>query len=154
MLYTTTIMISITTVIQTHIHIQMRIQIQNTGGLCCFRYEQVYKFLTSVLDDGRGDTQFLKVYANHTMLTPPPRAAHLVMFKNSVSRDPKNPTTSFNGQNSTPASMVQSQLTLFHYPPILRTISSGHDVIHTPASFPVWGFIMTNDDCYILCSRA
>ena len=40
-------------------------------------------------------------------------------------------------------SMVQSQLTLFQNPQILRTISSGDDVIHTPATFPVWGFIMT-----------
>ena len=29
-------------------------------------------------------TQFLKAYANHTMLTPPQRAAHLVMFKISI----------------------------------------------------------------------
>ena len=43
----------------------------------------------------------------------------------------------------TPTPMVQSQLTLFQNPQILRTISSRHDVIHTPASFPVWGFIMT-----------
>ena len=41
------------------------------------------------------------------------------------------------------ASMVQSQLTLLQNPQIHRTISSGHDVIHTPASFPVKGFIMT-----------
>ena len=40
-------------------------------------------------------------------------------------------------------SMVQPQLTLFQNPQILRTISSGHDVIETPAPFPVWGFIMT-----------
>ena len=51
-------------------------------------------------------------YANH-----PQRAVHLVMFKISVSRDPKNPTSSFNGRNQTfasetqfSASMVQSQL--------------------------------------------
>ena len=31
----------------------------------------------------------------------------------------------------------------FQNPQILRTISSGHDIIHTPALFPVWGFIMT-----------
>ena len=31
----------------------------------------------------------------------------------------------------------------FQNPQILKTISSGHDIIHTPASFPVWGFIMT-----------
>ena len=41
--------------------------------------------------------------------------------------------------------MVQSQLqpTLFQNPQILRTISSRHDVNHTLAPFPVWGFIMT-----------
>ena len=75
-------------------------------------------------------------------------AAHLVMFKISVGRDPKNPTTSFNGQNSTAeyptlTSMVQSQLTSFHILQFSGQLSSRHDVIHTPAPFPVWGFIMT-----------
>ena len=41
------------------------------------------------------------------------------------------------------ASSVQSQLTSFKNPQILRTISSRHDIIHTPARFPIWGFIMT-----------
>ena len=80
-------------------------------------------------------------YANN-----PQRAVHLAMFKISVSRDPKIPTTSFNGQNSTlclHGPISTSQLTLFQNLQILRTISSGHDVMHTPASFPVWGFIMT-----------
>ena len=85
------------------------------------------------------------------MLTPPRRPAHLVMFKISVSRDRKNPTTSFNGQNPTLPSKVQFQLTSFQNPQILRTMYSGFDVIHTPAPFPVWGFIMTNGDCHILC---
>ena len=102
--------------------------------------------------DMRRETQFWKVYADHTMLTPLCwRAAHLGMFKISVGRDKKNSTTSSTAQvllspqwqklNST--SMVQSQLTLFQNPQILRTISSGHDVIYTLAPFPVWGFIMT-----------
>ena len=42
-----------------------------------------------------------------------PRAAHLVMFKILVGRGPKNPTPSFNGQNPTLSSMVQSQMTSF-----------------------------------------
>ena len=86
--------------------------------------------------------------ANH-----PRRTAHLVMFKISVGRDPKNPTTSSTAQIQLYASMaetqfsasiVQSQLSTdsFQNPQILRTISSVH-VIHTPALFPVWGFIMT-----------
>ena len=32
-------------------------------------------------------------------------------------------------------------------------MSSGHDFIHSPASFPIWGFIMINGDCHILCAR-
>ena len=34
--------------------------------------------------DSRRETQYLKAYANHTMLTPPQRAVHLVMFKISI----------------------------------------------------------------------
>ena len=57
--------------------------------------------MTSVHGDTRRETRFLKVFANYTMLTPPQHAAHLLMSKISVGRDPKNPTTSFNGQNPT-----------------------------------------------------
>ena len=77
-----------------------------------------------------------------------------MMFKISVGRDPKNPTTSSTAQiqlstewqklNCLPPWFnLNFQLTLFQNSQILRTISTGHDVIHTPASFPVWGFIMT-----------
>ena len=60
-----------------------------------------------------------------TMLTPPQPAVHLVIFKISVRRDPKNPTTSFNGQNPTPwhngqnptlLSTVKMHLTSFQNP--------------------------------------
>ena len=57
--------------------------------------------MSSVRSNTRRETQFLKVYAIHTMLTPSTRAAHLVMFNISVPRDPKKTTTSFNGQNPT-----------------------------------------------------
>ena len=78
----------------------------NTGGLFRFGYERVYKFLTSVHGDTRRETQFLKAYVNHTMLTPLQRAAHLVMFKISInlcrSRSEKlncrKPNYSFNGR--------------------------------------------------------
>ena len=53
----------------------------NTGGLFRFRYERVYQFLALVHGDTRRETQFLKTYANHTMLTQPQHTAHLVMFK-------------------------------------------------------------------------
>ena len=67
-----------------------------------------------------------------------------------MSRDQKIPTTSFNGQNSTcngrkPNSHLNGLTSTdsFQNPQILRTISSGHDIIHTPAPFPFWGFIIT-----------
>ena len=40
--------------------------------------------MASVHGDMRRETQFLKAYVNHTMLTPPQHAAHLVMFKISI----------------------------------------------------------------------
>ena len=49
----------------------------------------------------------------------------------------ESPTTWLYGPTST------SQQTLFQTPQILKTISSGHDVIYTPAPFLVLGFIMT-----------
>ena len=56
----------------------------NTGGLSRFGYERVYQFLASVHGDTRRETQFLKAYANHTILTSLQHAAHLVMFKISI----------------------------------------------------------------------
>ena len=41
------------------------------------------------------------------------------------------------------ASMINFQLILFQNPQILRTISSGNDVINTPALISCLGFIMT-----------
>ena len=149
MLYTITI--SITTVIQTHL------QMQNTGGLGCFRYEWFIIFWLRFMET-RGE-RHNSYYANH-----PQRAAHLVIFKISVSRDLKNPTTSSTAQiqvsrqwqklNSLPPwSNLNSQLTLFQNPQILRIISSGHDVIHTPAHF-LSGVYYDNGDCHILCTWA
>ena len=73
---------SVTTVIQ-YIYKQNT----NTGGLSRFRYERFINF-------SRIETQFLLCW-------PHKRAVHPVMFKISVSRDLKIPTTSFNGQNPT-----------------------------------------------------
>ena len=72
-----------------------------------------------------------------------PRAVHHVMSKISIGRDPKNPTTSFNARNSTFCLRGPISTDSFRNPQILGTISSGHDVIYTPAPFPVWGFIRT-----------
>ena len=117
-----------------------------TSRLCCFRYQRFINFLTSVFWHEERDTIL-------TILTIPKNAVHLVMFKITVGRDPKNPTTCLNGRelNSMPQwqkldfhpswSNLNSRLTLFQNLQILRTISSGHDVIHTPVPFSVWVFL-------------
>ena len=74
----------------------------------------------------------------------PTNARRILCFKISVGRDSKIPTTCLNGREHNcqpPWSNLNSQLTLFQNPQILRTISSGHDIIHTPVQFPVWGLL-------------
>ena len=106
-------MISITTVLQIHMHEQA-----NTYVLRCSGPNAFINFLTSVHRHGERDTIL-------TMLTPSPRAVHLVVFKISVSKDPKILTTAATVENSTlcpngrelnclpPWSNVYHQLTLF-----------------------------------------
>ena len=78
-----------------------------------------------------------------TMQIPSQCVTHLVMFKISVGRNLKNPTTSFNGQNPTFASMVWSQLTLFPNPQIPQ--DHLFRAWRHPHSCPIYclGFIMT-----------
>ena len=47
---------------------------------------------------------------------------------------------------------VKYQLTAFSKWPNAQSITSGHDVIHTPVSFPIWGFYHDICDCHILCA--
>ena len=105
------------------------------------------------------------------MLTSP----HLVVFKISVGRDQQNMSDSkkagslwgmmrgvggVSKSKEIPWEEVSTRLndrkpnSVFSKSSILITISSGHDVIHTPALFHVWDFIMTNGDCHILSARA
>ena len=123
-------MISTTTV-----HIQM--QIQNKGGLCRFRYERFINFLTSIHGDTWRETQFLKVYANHTMLTPPQRVVHLVVFKISVGRDLQNLTTCLNDRR--PKSHLNGPISTHIFFKILKF--SGPFLPSMTSS--IWGFIMT-----------
>ena len=98
------LVISITTV-----HIQMHIQIQYTGGHCRFRYERFINFwLRSIATRGERPNSY--------NVNNPQRAAHLVMFKISVGRDPKNSTTSFNGRNSTLCPMAENLTLCLHGP--------------------------------------
>ena len=139
--YYAAIKISITTVIQYIYESRRTLSFQIRTGLFIFGFGPWRH------EERERHTQFLN--ANHTMLTLPQRAAHLVMFKIPIHlcrmRSEK--------LNRTPQ-RLKNQLLSFQNPQILRAISSGHDLLHTPASFPVWCFIMTDDDCYIISTRA
>ena len=132
---------SITTVIQYIYKCKYRqIQMQaKTGGYkywqtLLFRYEWVNSWLRFF--DIKRETQFLKVYANHTNW-PHFNAWHILWCLRSLSVEIWKTQLHLQRPKS------NSQLTLFQNPQILRTISSGHDIIHTPAPFSVWGVIMT-----------
>ena len=60
-------MISIITIVQ----IQAESVVSDTNGFINF-------WLQSLVT--RGETQIIKAYANHTMLTPTPHTAHFVVF--------------------------------------------------------------------------
>ena len=89
-------------VIIIHIQIQADSFVSNTNGFI--------NFLSSVHGDTRRETQFLKAYANYTMLTPPQRAAYLVVFKISVGRDLQNSTTRQKTQLTSLLGMTSSTL--------------------------------------------
>ena len=87
--------------------------------------------------------------ANH-----PQRVAHLVVFKISVGRDPKILTFAITVENSILfAPMAENSTFCLHG--VMSTFNSlffkilkfsgpsllGHNVIHTPAPFPVWGLL-------------
>ena len=129
-----------------------------TGGLCCSGTNAFINFFTSVHRHKERDTIL-------TMLTPPQRAVHLVMVKSLLVEIRKTQLHASTVENSNlcpngrdlnylpPCFNVNSQVTVFQNLQILRTISSGHDVIHT-SSFPVWGVYYDNGDCHILCTGA
>ena len=124
----------------------MYTQMQNTGGLCRFRYERVYELLASVHCDTRRETQFLKVFANHTMRTPPQRAAHLVRFKISFhlrwsEPDKLNRRRDDRKLNSLPQWANLNWLFSICSNSLDHLFQPWH--LHTPAPFPVRGFIMT-----------
>ena len=109
---------------------------------------------------GTSKTQFIMVYANHTILTPP-RTAHLVVSKIStllvdqnwydlIRSKILNPPP-FDRRTSTPS---------FQNPKILRAVSSGRDVIYPLSSLQrhvhlhfLSGNLLWHDDCHILSMR-
>ena len=125
-------MISITTVIQTHLQMQ---KAQANTGVCKYRYENRRTlsfhvrmvFLTSVFSSStRGERQNF-YYANHLQ-----RAAHFVISKISISRNPKKQQLHLQQPN------LNSQLTLKSSGPSLPSMTSS---ILQPIS--CLGFIMT-----------
>ena len=112
----------------------------NTGGLCRFWYERVYFFLPSALGDTRRETQFII----------------------SAGRDPNWSDLIRSEKTQLPSSTVVPQLPVFfkilkfsdylfrawRHPPTQFTPTA------RPAPFPVWKFIITDDDCHILSARA
>ena len=110
-------------------------------------------FWLLVYGDTRRETQFLKVFSTHTLLTilsdhPPHGASRHV--KISDSRDPKNPTTCSMVENSTLCLYARNS-TLYCYGPISTDSFlkfSGQSLPGMTTStlqppFLVWGFIMT-----------
>ena len=129
----------------------------NTGQLCRFGCEHVYFFQTSVLCDTRWETQTIKAYANHTMLTLIRAQRILWCLRShliSTGRDLNWSALQFRKTQSR-ASTVETQLMSFQNIKNLWTISSTTLSIHSDGRstpFPVWGF-MTDDDCHILPAR-
>ena len=121
-LTTIIIMISITTVLQIHIQIQSNTKHRWTQIHSRLRCSGTNSFINFWLwfFDTRRET-ILKSLSFHTMLTTPQRSAHLVVQSQFLN------------------TMVGIQLNLFKNLPNSQPISSGHDVIHTPTPFPVWG---------------
>ena len=116
-----------------------------TGGLCHFWYERVYFFLPSVLSNARRETQIIRAYGNHTMLTSPAqRSAHLLVSKISTDlcqsepkliwSDPKNSTTRFDGRTSAP---VFFKIQKFSGPSLTGVTSSTHPIHSNGTSSPI-----------------
>ena len=124
-----------------------RMQIQNTktntGRLSCSGKNGFINFWLWFFDTRR-ETQFLLCWPYY--LNPPTRGASLSVEIRKTQLNlhwSKSNLNFWQKLNCLPPwSNLKSQLSLFQNPQFLRTISSGHDVIHTPVHF-LSGVIMT-----------
>ena len=143
--------------IQKSLETYLMIHVQNTGGLCC---SGTNGLLTSDFSSStRGERH------NSYCANPAQRAVHLVMFKISVGRDPKIPTTCANGQNSTLCLngrnsnlCLHGLMSTFNWlffknlkfsGPCLPSMMSSTLQPHFLS-----GVYSDNGDCHILCTRA
>ena len=120
------------------IHIQMRIQIQYRRTLL-FRYEKFIDFLTSAHCDTWRETQFLPCWPYYA---GPTNARRFLWCLRSLSVEIRKTQLHLQRTKS------NSQLLTFNWLffKILKFSGPslfGHDVSHTTAPFPAWGFIMT-----------
>ena len=132
------------------VHILMQIQMQYKSGLCCSGPNGL---LVSDFGSSTRGERHNSFYSNPNYAD----ARRIMWCVRSLSVEIcKTPTTCLNDIELNSLcpngrelsylpqwSNVNFQLTLFQNPQIIRTISSGHDAIHIPAPFPVWGLIMT-----------
>ena len=141
------IIISITTM-----QIQMYIQAK-TGK---------YKYRPTVVSDTNGllipdfgsltrGERLNSYYANH-----PQCAVHLVVFKISVSRDPKNTTTSFNGWNPTLCLNGSNSIFNWLFFKILKFSGPSFPGMMSSTLQPhfLYCVFFDNGDCYIFCAPA
>ena len=112
-------------------------EIWNTDDSPLFRYETFINFLTLVFRHKEREAQFLICWLYY--LTQQMCCA-------SRSRQLDWPGLAW--------PRVGSQLTSFSKSPNSQPIASGHDVIHTPVPFSIWGFYYDICDCHILCTQA
>ena len=150
-------------IINSSVHIQ--IQIQNTYAnrqTLFFGYERFISFWLLFFDTRR-ETQYLLCWPSYADPTPNVRYISWCLRFLSVEirktqlhlQWSKSIFQLFGRElNYLPAwSNVNFHWLFFQNPQILRTISSGNDVINTPAPFSVWSFY-DNGDCHILCARS
>ena len=134
--------------------------------------------LMDFLRHEEGDT-ILKGLSYHTMLTTPEGSVHLVEFLISIHLRSSGPEKlNRMPQRSKPQQLnsmvvnpilyptmaetklspawptVNSKLIVSQNLQILRTIASGHDVIHTPATFPICGLLWQLWWSYPSCASA
>ena len=121
-----------------------------------FSYERYIYFWLRFFDTRR-ETQFLKVFRNHTMLTPPPISGtyHCVLHLNSSLPVEIRKTQLFDSMAKSPTldSMVQCQ-------PSTDSFSKSPNFLFRvwchPHSSPIssLGVYYDNGDCHSLCVRA
>ena len=140
--------------------ITMMISIITIQVDCRFWYKWVYFFLPSALGNTRRETQFIRAYANHTMLTPTPQHAWCTLVSSRLQLisggwDPNwsDPITSKKLNCFLRWQCLDCFFLILKFSGYLFWVWCHPPTQFTPTvhpdPFPVWEFIMI-DDCHIL----